>query len=89
MRSPTGEDNDVSGVYREVATNRRLVFTWAWKTTPERQSLVTVELRAAGNGTELTLRHEELSDAEARDKHTQGWNGCLGRLERLMATHDA
>ena len=89
MRSPDGEDNDVSGVYREVATNRRLVFTWAWKSTPERQSLVTVELQAAGNGTELTLKHEEFADAEARDKHNQGWNSCLGRLERLMATHDA
>ena len=89
MRSPDGEDNDVSGVYREVATNRKLVFTWAWKSTPERESLVTVELRAAGDGTELTLRHEGFADTEARDKHNQGWNSCLGRLERLMATHDA
>ena len=60
-----------------------------YRLTPERESLVTVELRAAGSGTELTLRHEELADAEARDKHNQGWIGCLGRLERLMATHDA
>ena len=89
MRSPDGEDNDVSGVYREVAIDRKLVFTWAWKGTPERQSLVTIELRPAGGGTELTLRHEELADAETRDKHNQGWIGCLGRLERLMATHDA
>ena len=89
MRSPDGEDNDVSGVYREVATNRRLVFTWAWKSTPERESLVTVELRAAGNGTELTLTHEAFADAEARDRHNQGWVGCLGRLERLLTTHDA
>jgi uncharacterized protein YndB with AHSA1/START domain len=89
MRSPDGEDNDVSGVYREVATNRRLVFTWAWKSTPERESLVTVELRAADGGTELTLRHEEFADAEARDKHNQGWNACLGRLERLLASDAA
>lgn len=89
MRSPDGEDNDVSGVYREVVANRRLVFTWAWKGTPERESVVTVELRAAGNGTELTLRHEAFADTEARDKHNQGWIGCLGRLERLLATHDA
>jgi uncharacterized protein YndB with AHSA1/START domain len=89
MHSPDGEDNDVSGVYREVAINRKLVFTWAWKSTPERESLVTVELRAAGGGTELTLRHEAFADAEARDRHEQGWVGCLGRLERLMASHGA
>jgi len=89
MRSPDGEDDDVSGVYREVAVNRKLVFTWAWKSTPERESLVTIELRAAGAGTELTLRHEEFADAEARDKHNRGWVRCLGRLDRLMAAHDA
>ena len=89
MRSPDGEENDVSGVYREVVANRKLVYTWAWKSTPERESLVTVQLRAAGEGTELTLKHEEFADAEARDRHNQGWVGCLGRLERLLATHDA
>jgi uncharacterized protein YndB with AHSA1/START domain len=86
MRSPDGEDNDVSGVYREVVVNRKLVYTWAWKSTPERESLVTVELRAAaGDGTELTLKHEEFADTGARDRHNQGWVGCLGRLERLLA----
>ena len=33
---------DVSGVYREVVPNERLVFSWAWHSTPERESLVTV-----------------------------------------------
>jgi len=84
MQSPDGEQHDVSGVYREVEANRRLVYTWAWKSTPERESLVTVELRAAGTGTELTLRHEQFADAEARDKHQQGWNGCIARLEKFV-----
>ena len=26
-----GEQHDVSGEYREVQPNRKLVFTWAWK----------------------------------------------------------
>ena len=29
-----GEEHDVSGVYREVQRPRKLVFTWAWKSTP-------------------------------------------------------
>jgi uncharacterized protein YndB with AHSA1/START domain len=85
MKSPDGEAHDVSGVYREIVPNRKLVYTWAWKSTPERESLVTFELRAAGGGTELTLRHEQFADDEARDKHQHGWNGCLARLERHLA----
>jgi len=85
MKAPDGEQHDVSGVYREVVPNRKLVFTWAWRSTPERESLVTVLLRAAGSGTELTLTHEQFFDEEARDKHQQGWIGCLGRLDKLFA----
>lgn len=85
MKSPEGEEHDVSGTYREVVREKRLVYTWAWKSTPERESLVTVELRAAGSGTELTLKHEQFFDAEARDRHQHGWDGCIGRLERLLA----
>ena len=74
----------LSGVYREVIPQRKLVYTWAWKSTPERESLVTVELRAAGGGTDLTLTHEQFYDEEARDRHEHGWTGCLGRLERYL-----
>lgn len=85
MKSPDGEEHDVSGVYREVTLNRKLVYTWAWKSTPERESLVSVELRPAGSGTELTLKHEQFFDAAARDRHQHGWDVCIGRLERLLA----
>ena len=85
MHSPNGEVHEVSGVYREVVPNRKLVYTWAWKSTPERESLVTIELRAAGKGTELSLKHEKFADEAARDHHNQGWNGCLARLEKFVA----
>jgi uncharacterized protein YndB with AHSA1/START domain len=85
MHAPDGQVHDVSGVYREIVPNKKLVYTWAWKSTPERQSVVTIELRAAGSGTELTLRHEQFADADARDHHQQGWMGCLARLEKAVA----
>ena len=40
-----GTYNEVGGVYREVVPNRRLVFTWAWHSTPERESLVTISIK--------------------------------------------
>ena len=56
MRAPDGEEHDVErDVYREVVPNEKLVFTWAWQSTPERESLVTVELKPDGDGTLLTL----------------------------------
>jgi len=48
-------------------------------------SVVTIELRAVGSGTELTLRHEQFANTEARDHHQQGWTGCLARLEKAVA----
>ena len=48
-----GTDHEVTGIYREVVPNRRLVFTWTWpRTTPERESLVTIVFKPAAGGTE-------------------------------------
>jgi uncharacterized protein YndB with AHSA1/START domain len=85
MKAPGGQDHDVSGVYREVIPNEKLVFTWAWKTTPERESLVTVLLKPDGGGTLLTLTHEQFFDEEARDSHQGGWNGALDKMEKMFA----
>lgn len=85
MQAPNGEEHDVSGVYREVIPDEKLVFTWAWKTTPERKSLVTVLLKPDGDGTLLTLTHEQFFDEEARDRHQYGWNGALDKMEKMFA----
>ena len=85
MNAPDGQVHDVSGVYREIVPNKKLVYTWAWKSTPERESLVTIELRPSGGGTEFTLKHERFADEPTRDHHNQGWEGCLARLEKLVA----
>src|SRR5438552_18898403 len=46
----------VSGIYKEVVPNVKLVFSWAWYTTPERESQVTVLIKPEGKGTLLTLK---------------------------------
>jgi uncharacterized protein YndB with AHSA1/START domain len=85
MRGADGEEHDVSGVYREVLPNEKLVFTWAWRSTPERESLVTIALKPDGDGTVLTLTHEQFFDEAARDRHHDGWSQTLGKLERYLA----
>src|SRR6266581_8077836 len=77
--------HEVGGIYREVVPNEKLVFSWAWHSTPERESLVTVMLKPDGDGTLLTLHHEQLFDQAARDGHERGWLGSLDKLEKLIA----
>lgn len=84
FRTPDGEEHSVSGIYREVVINERLAFTWRWRTMPERESLVTVALRRDGDGTVLTLLHEQLFDESTRDRHRDGWSGALDKLALLF-----
>ena len=77
-----GEYFEVGGIYREVVPNERLVFTWAWHSTPERESLVTITLKPDGAGTLLTFHHEQFFDETARDNHQRGWSAFLDKLEQ-------
>ena len=85
FNSDDGEYHQVGGVYREVVPNKRLVFSWAWYTTPERESLVSVTIKAEGSHTLLTLQHEQLFDEATKTGHTRGWTGSLDKLEAMFA----
>ncbi|ANB71995.1 SRPBCC family protein [Paraburkholderia phytofirmans] len=84
-RKPDGRELEVYGQYLEVVPDAKLVFTWAWRSQPEQESLVTVLLRPDGNGTLLTLTHEQFIDEETRDLHQSGWSHGLDSLERYFA----
>jgi uncharacterized protein YndB with AHSA1/START domain len=80
------DEHNVTGVYREIVPNRKLAFTWAWRSTPERESLVTVTFTPDGDGTIMTLHHEQFFDEAARDRHEQGWSIIIERLDALFAS---
>lgn len=79
MRRQAGEFVH-TGEYREIRPPERLVFTWRSHATHWKDSLVTVELAAQGENTELILTHELLPDEEALRQHTQGWQGIGDKL---------
>ena len=92
MRRADGEFYTTVGTYREVKAPERLVFTWAFEKDgsgdefgeiepPE--MLVTIELRAHGKQTELTLTHEKFASVESRDRHQDGWTRCLTELGKF------
>ena len=77
----------VHGEYRELVPNRKVVFTWQWDDDEDWEnntSVVTVELSDAVGGTELRLTHERLPSEASRDRHNEGWNSVLDRLEKFV-----
>jgi uncharacterized protein YndB with AHSA1/START domain len=84
FRTTDGEGHRVSGIYQEVEPERRLSFTWAWQSTPERVSLVTIELEPAAGGCELRFRHDRFFDQQARDNHERGWTGTFAKLDAFL-----
>jgi uncharacterized protein YndB with AHSA1/START domain len=79
-----GERNDVLGVFKEVSPVERLVFSWHWKSTPERESQVTVQIAPDGAGSNLTLLHEHFYDEDARNAHQMGWTYGLDQLQAVV-----
>lgn len=93
MKAPDGETHTVTGVYREVTAPEKLVFTWAWEegggcgdSANEQpvETLMTVEFREKGQTTKVGLTHELFPNIESRDKHNEGWSGCLARLAKVV-----
>jgi uncharacterized protein YndB with AHSA1/START domain len=79
------EFHTTGGIYREVVPNQRLVFTWQWEGS-DLETLVTLEFESlSANETELTLIHEGFDSEDTRDKHAQGWDGCLANLQACLA----
>lgn len=76
----------VGGVYQEIVHPGRLVFTWQWESADpnEPETLVTVEFLEANGVTEVQLTHELFTDIAQRDKHGEGWMGCINKLENLL-----
>jgi uncharacterized protein YndB with AHSA1/START domain len=85
MQAPSGEEFDVSGVFREVIVNERLVYTWGATKMPDHETLITVTFKRDGDGTLFTLTHELFPDDDARDSHQGGWNGAIDKLEKYLA----
>jgi uncharacterized protein YndB with AHSA1/START domain len=81
-----GNEHECAGIYKEVVKPKKLVFTWSWpRTTPERESVVTMLFNAKGGGTELVFKHEQFFDEKARDDHQRGWTGLLEKLDDYLS----
>ena len=88
--APSGEDHLVSGTVKEAVPNAKLVYTWAWQSTPERQSLVTVDFKPDGDGTLLTVVESGFDAipaarrAKAFEMNSAGWAGQLKNIRKHL-----
>lgn len=84
MRSPSGEQHHVCGRYLRIEPQACLEFTWYWTSTPERESRVRVEFRAAGGGSRVKIHHDRFADNPTTQSHAQGWLSSLEQLEAAL-----
>lgn len=83
-----GGSGVAEGRFLELEPFVRIVFTWGWassplSTLPPGSTVVTVHLRADGDGTVVTLTHDGLPDRD-RDLHAAGWSLYLDRLVLVL-----
>ena len=79
-----GNVHTILGTYRLIEPPRKLVYTWRWEGGPMADTLVTVDFTPDGDATKVTITHEQFTNTEDRDKHNEGWIGCLSRLQRTL-----
>jgi uncharacterized protein YndB with AHSA1/START domain len=78
--------------YREIQRPEKLVFTWTWekfsasgqKIAEQDETLVTVEFQPRGTFTEVFLKHEGFTNADAREAHNKGWNATFDMLAKAL-----
>jgi len=84
MENADGAQHIVGGEYRDVVANERLSFSFKWEHGQD-VTLVELTFKPTGAGaTEMTLVHTQFTTPENRDRHRQGWSGCLAKLRTLF-----
>lgn len=81
---PNGESHEARGVYQEVMAPERLVFSWFWKSTPERVSRISIDLKRVAAGCDLSFVHDRFFDDQARINHERGWQPFFEKLGEFL-----
>ncbi len=80
-----GRDYEHRGVYRIVDPPSKLAFTWISEGTDNQETLVTIEITAHGDQSELVLTHEGIPQADRAADHKQGWAAMADNLAQYVA----
>jgi uncharacterized protein YndB with AHSA1/START domain len=78
-------DEEHHGAYLVIEPPSLLSFTWISAHTGHQSTVVTIELKEQGGGTELMLTHRRLPSSEV-DAHKRGWTDIVRKLEAVLTT---
>jgi uncharacterized protein YndB with AHSA1/START domain len=82
---PDGRVVWISGEFLCIERPRELGYTWRLSSQPEPHERVTVRFDRRGAHTEVIVTHERIRHAADRERHEQGWTGCLQGLDTFIA----
>ena len=84
---PDAQTMYVGGTYQSIEPPSKIVFSWNVEPPDEHaglQSVVIVSIVPAGDGSELDIRHERLTQAGSVERHSAGWRGAVDQLGTLL-----
>lgn len=84
---PNGEVLWISGEFELIEPPARLVYSWRVEQREGPQERVTVQFETCQEGTLVVVTHERIADATLRERHEEGWRGCLDGLAEYLATY--
>lgn len=77
---PDGAILWIAGEYEKIERPHLLIYTWTVETESPTKERVTVLFEQHAQGTNLTVKHERIQSSELRDRHREGWHGCIDGL---------
>ena len=85
-----GEDLKITGEYKEVEPERKLVYSWNWdlpttQAVTDNEFQLTVEFQPDGDGSKLKVTQENFKDQESIHPHEEGWNKALNDLHAFLS----
>jgi uncharacterized protein YndB with AHSA1/START domain len=85
MRTPDGEPVGAGGEYTLIERPHRLVMTWTFDADPVNEQLVELSFSESDGSTTVLMVNSRIADDQRREAQDEGWRGCFGELERLLA----
>ena len=87
------EDLVITGTYKELQPNQKLVYTWNWQmpggAVQDSEYLLTINFRGTEKGSQIEVEQENFANEEALKPHQQGWTQALDDLAAFLNTTSA